>query len=362
MKIKLFILFSVLGLAFVAASPFLFNKSVTITDPHKLDADDNFILYEWVEPRVGGGPDWDYNLKPVKVSDRVWCFFGAMEMPTKENAGDMSNSCYIKGDDSWIAWDTGPSAIFAKQAYAKMKEIADMPVSTVIVSHEHDDHWLGNSYYKEVHKAKIIGPESVNVNYHKGDQTRMIKSLYQDAIRGTELVPVDESFEETTEFEISGINFEYVKVGYAHSEEDWFLYLPDDKVVLVGDVVMNGRITSNRDGIIIGQLNALKEIKARDWNHLVPGHGFITDKTAADEAVQYFTYIKDRVLEGIDDEVHPDDITKAVTLEEFRNKDLYYLLSPGNVFRAYEELEMYDGDEDEEDEEEEDEEEEKEEA
>jgi glyoxylase-like metal-dependent hydrolase (beta-lactamase superfamily II) len=133
------------------------------------------------------------------------------------------------------------------------------------------------------------------------------------------------------------------------------LYVPDDKTVLVADIVMNGRITSNRDGLIIGQLNALKEIKARDWDHLVPGHGFITDKTAADEAVQYFTFIKNRVLEGIDDSVHPDDITKAVTLEEFRNKDLYYLLSPGNVFRAYEELEMYDGDDEDEDEDDEDE-------
>jgi len=351
MKIKLFILFSIL--VAVVAAPFVFNKSVKITDPHHLDEDDNFILYEWVESRIGGGSDWDYNLKPVQVSDRVWCFFGAMEMPTKENAGDMSNSCYIKGDDAWIAWDSGPSAIFAKQAYAKMKEIADMPVSTVIVSHEHDDHWLGNSYYKNVHNAKIIGPASVNINYHKGDQTRMIKALYQDAIRGTELVPVDESFEDTTTFTLSGVNFEYVKVGYAHSEEDWFLYLPDDKTMLVADIVMNGRVTSNRDGIIVGQLNALKEIKAREWDHLVPGHGFITDKTAADQSIQYFTLIKDRVLEGIEDGIEPDFITKAVTLEEFRDKDLYYLLSPGNVFRAYEELEMYDGDDEDEDDEDE---------
>ena len=348
MKIKLLILVSIV--AFVLAMPFIGNKSIKVTNPHHLDADDNFILYEWVKPRVGEGPEWDYNLKPVKVSDRVWCFFGAMEMPTKDNAGDMSNSCYIKGDDSWICWDSGPSAIFAKQAYEAMQKIADMPVSTVIVSHEHDDHWLGNSYYKDVHKAKILGPTTINVNYHKGDQTRMVKALYQDAIRGTELVPVDESFDDTTEFEISGVKMEYVKVGYAHSEEDWFLYLPEDKTVLVADVVMNGRVTSNRDGIIIGQLNALKEIKAREWDHLVPGHGFITDKTAADQSVQYFTFIKDRVLQGIEDGIEPDFITKAVTLEEFRNKDLYYLLSPGNVFRAYEELEMYDGDDEDDDE------------
>jgi len=340
--------------AFVVSMPFIFNKSVTVAEPHKLDVDGNFILNEWVPSRDGAGADWDYNLKPVQVSERVWCYFGAMEMPTKENAGDMSNSCYIKGDTEWITWDTGPSYKFAEQAYAEMKKIADMPVKTVIVSHEHDDHWLGNNYYKEVHGAKIIGPESINENYYgprhidgkdyPGMQTRMIKALYQNAVRKTVLVRVDEAFEDTTEFTISGVKMEYVKVGYAHSEEDWFLYLPDDKVVLVADVVMNGRVTSNRDGIVVGQINALNAIKSRDWNHLVPGHGFITDKTAADEAVQYFALLKDRVLEKMEDGVIADYITKEVTLDEFRDKDLYYVLSPGNVFRSYEELEMYDED------------------
>ena len=340
--------------AFVASVPFIFNKSTTPTEKHKLDVDGNFILNEWVPSRTGEGADWDYNLKPVQVSERVWCFFGAMEMPTKENAGDMSNSCYIKGDTAWIAWDSGPSYIFAKQAYEAMQKIADMPVEAVVVSHEHDDHWLGNNYYKEVHNAKIYGPASINENYYgprhidgkdyPGMQTRMIKALYQNAIRGTVLARVDESFEETTELTLSGVKMEYVKVGYAHSEEDWFLYLPDDKTVLVADVVMNGRVTSNRDGIVIGQINALNAIKSREWDHLVPGHGFITDKTAADEAVLYFALLKDRVLEKMEDGVVADFITKEVTLDEFRDKDLYYVLSPGNVFRSYEELEMYDED------------------
>jgi len=358
---------SILGIillvvAFFAALPFIGNKTTTPEVKHKLDADGNFISHEWYDPLKGESPawkskdskEWDYGLKPVQVSERVWCFFGAMEMPTKDNAGDMSNSCYIKGDDAWIAWDSGPSYIFAKQAYEQMKKIADMPVKAVIVSHEHDDHWLGNNYYKDVHHATIYGPTSINENYYgprhidgkdyPGMQTRMIKALYQNAIRGTTLAMVDKSFEDTTKFTISGVNMEYVKVGYAHSEEDWFLYLPDDKTVLVADVVMNGRVTSNRDGIVVGQLNALSAIKAREWDHLVPGHGFITDKTAADESVLYFSLIKDRVLEKMEEGVVADFITKEVTLDEFRDKDLYYVLSPGNVFRSYEELEMFDED------------------
>ena len=92
---------------------------------------------------------------------------------------------------------------FEKQAYGEMKKSADMPVKTVIGSHEHDDHWLGKNYYTKVHGAKIIGPESINVNYYgprlnvkdeghdratgevndfPGMQTRMIKALYQNAI------------------------------------------------------------------------------------------------------------------------------------------------------------------------------------
>jgi len=348
-------IFSILLIvAFVAAMPFIGNKSIDVKEPHKLDIDGNFILNEWVPSREGAGPDWDYNLKPVQVSDRVWCYFGAMEMPTKDNAGNMSNSCYIKGDTEWITWDTGPSYIFAKQAYAEMKKIADMPVKTVIISHEHDDHWLGNNYYKEVHGAKIIGPASINENYYgprhvegkdyPGMQTRMIKALYQNATRQTVLALTDESFEDTIEFEISGVKFEYVKVGYVHSEEDWYLYLPDDKVILAADTVMNGRVTSNRDGLVVGQINALNSIKSKDWDYLVPGHGFVTDKTAADETVLYFDLLKERIIAKMEDGVIADFITKEVTLDEFRDKDLYYVLSPSNVFRSYEELEMFDED------------------
>ena len=379
------VIFSLL-VAFGVSIPFIGNTHIVTDNPSKLDVDGNFILYDFVkENRVGGGEEWDYNLKPVQISERVWCFFGAMDMPTKENAGSMSNICYIKGDDAWIAWDSGPSYNYTKQAYAEMKKIADMPVVAELISHEHDDHWLGNNYFKEQFNTKIIGPHSINYNYYgprlnikdeghptatgkvenfPGMQTRMIKALYQNAIRGTVLLPVDETpHEKSTMYEISGVKMEYVNVGYSHSEEDYFLYLPDDKVTLVGDLVMNGRVTSNRDGQVLmlddegkpeGQIPALEEIVARDWNFIVPGHGFTVDSTGADEAVQYFKFIKDRVLEAIDDEIEQGDITMHVTLDEYRDKDLFYLLSPPNVYRAYEELEMYedpDEDEDEEDEE-----------
>ena len=101
---------------------------------------------------------FDYNLKPIKVTNDVWCFFGKLDMPTKENGGFMSNSCYIKASKAYVLIDSGASYGFAKQAYEAMEKIEKLPVSTIISTHSHDDHWLGNSFYKEKFNAKILGP------------------------------------------------------------------------------------------------------------------------------------------------------------------------------------------------------------
>jgi len=296
----------------------------------------------------------DFKLKPKKVANGVWCFFGSLEMPKKENAGHMSNHCYIETKDSWVLWDTGATYKFAAQSYAAMSKIKKMPVSTAIFSHEHDDHWLGANYYKERFNTKFIGPVLINKRYKPGKEaeTRMFKILYGKDVEGTKIIRIDETYPNGHTFNFGGVVMEYVPLGQAHSEEDYFLYLPQKKVLLSADVVMNGRITSNRDGLVIGQLKALDKIKSKDWSVLVPGHGFVTDETAADESVLYFNLLKDRVLKAIDDGVDAADITKIVTLPEFKDKKLYDVLNSGNVYRAYGELEMYDPDEEEDEDEE----------
>ncbi len=55
-------------------------------------------------------------------------------------------TCYVKTNDGYLVVDTGPSYQFAKQAYAEMKKIADLPVKYVIDSHGHADHWLGITF------------------------------------------------------------------------------------------------------------------------------------------------------------------------------------------------------------------------
>lgn len=285
---------------------------------------------------------FDYNLKPIKVSSDIWCFFGKLEAPTKENGGFMSNSCYIKTNKSYVLIDSGASYDFANQAYKAMEKIEKLPVNTVITTHAHDDHWLGNNFYKEKFNAKIYGPALINKEFNTNSEIRGVKVLSEENKKNTKFVAIDEIINETKTLDIDGKEIIIIPTGVkAHTSDDLFVYLPNDKVLFSGDIVMNGRVTSNRDGSVIGSLKALEMINSKKWDVLVPGHGVDTSKTAADETIKYFTLLKQRVLEAIENEVTGNDITKIVTMEEFKNKALYDELNSKNVFDAFRELEFY---------------------
>jgi len=224
-----------------------------------------------------------------------------------------------------------------------MKKIADLPVKYVVNSHHHDDHWLGNDFYKKEFNATLIGPDSINTNYKEGDKTRMYKVLPQNAIEGTHIIKLDIVPKKKMVINLGGEEFDIVPMDVkAHTADDVYVYMPKAKVLFGGDLVMNGRINSDRDGAVMGELKAIKIFRSLEWNTLVPGHGLITDKTALDETEQYFTLMKERILKALEDDVDATEITEKVKLEEFKDKAMYDLLNARNVGYAYDELEMLD--------------------
>ena len=286
---------------------------------------------------------FDYKLKPQKVAENVWCFFGAIEKPTKENAGNMANNCYIKTKDGYLVMDTGPSYQFAKQAYEAMQKIEDLPVKYVVNSHEHDDHWLGNDFYKKKFGATLMGPASINTNYKEGDKTRMYNVLPKNAIEGTHIIDLDKVVKKKETLTFGGEKFDIIPMDIkAHTGDDVFIYMPERKVLFAGDLVMNGRITSGRHGSVMGQLKALAMMQKLDWKILVPGHGVITDAKAMNEANLYFKLTKERILKAIDEGVDATEINEVVKLIEFKDKAMYDILNAQNIGFAYEELEMLD--------------------
>ena len=291
----------------------------------------------------GFASNFDYKLKPQKVSENIWCFFGKTEVPSKENGGFMANSCYIKAKDSYILIDTGANYNFAKQAYEAMQKIEDLKVSTIIITHEHDDHWMGNSFYKDRFNSTIYAPKSINENYNENSKPRIFEILDKNEMENTKVIKADVVVSDEKVINISDKTIKIIPTKLtAHTKDDLIVYLPDEKVIFTGDIIMNQRVTSNRDGSVIGTLKAIDLINSYDWNTLIAGHGTITDKKATDFTIKYFTLLKTRVLEAIEAGITADEISKVVTMDDFKDVAMFDELNSRNVFDAFRELEFYD--------------------
>lgn len=288
---------------------------------------------------------YEYHLSPVKVSENVHCFFGALENITKENGGNMVNTCFVQTKHGFVVIDSGPTYAYAKQAYAQMQKIQKLPVKYVIDTHDHDDHWLGNSFYKSK-GALLIGPRTYEQNVVVGMETRMQRTLGSEIYDKTEIVNLDTVVDNNLTLNIDEKIFEIRQlVPKAHTKGDLIVYLPDEKVLFAGDLVFNGRVTSLRDGSLIGSIKALAKIDALHPNVIIGGHGYKTDANATQALNAYLHEMKEEVLDALNNDVSMEEITKKVTMPKYENMKLYDVLHSRNVFEAYRELEMYDEDE-----------------
>ena len=288
---------------------------------------------------------FDYKLKPKKITEGVYCFFGKLENINKQNAGNIVNSCFVQTKEGFIVIDSGPTFSYAAQAYEQMQKIAQLPIKYVINTHDHDDHWLGNSFYKS-QGALLIGPWTYEQNVLPEMETRMKRILGKELYAKTKIVKLDTIVDNNLTISLGKEKFEIKQIeDIAHTKGDLVVYVPNKQSLFVGDLVFSGRLTSLRDGSILGSLRALDKIDAYHAQHIIGGHGYVTDVNATKEFRAYLSELKSKVLKAIDDDVGMEEIVKKVSMPAYKKKKLYDVLHGRTVVDAYRELEMMDDEE-----------------
>lgn len=281
---------------------------------------------------------YNYNLTPKRVNATTFCFFGAPEAMDTHNNGNMVNSCYVDMGSSYLVIDSGPTYIYAKDAYTAMKKIADKPISYVVNTHSHDDHWLGNSYFSEL-GVKIIGSKEFK-NEVPLEMTRMQRRILKEAYVGTKQIfpKLYVNHEKTLVLDGKKVLLKDVNKK-AHSKSDLFVYIPAYNTIFAGDLVFNQRIPSIRDGNPNNWIEALDEIRAINAQYVIGGHGDLIDKHSIDATYRYLSELVKQVSECLD---YGDDITDClnkVVMSDFKNFKMYDSLHRQNVEVAYRILE-----------------------
>jgi glyoxylase-like metal-dependent hydrolase (beta-lactamase superfamily II) len=281
---------------------------------------------------------FDYKLKPKEIANGVYMITGVNEPVKKSNGGAIANSYWIKTDKHWVVFDAGPTYDYAKQAYEAMKKVANLPIERVFNSHFHDDHWMGDSFYKEL-KVPIYATKAQKEHFKPGGTSRVLKILDKKDLKNTKIVTPDNVIDKSFTFKVDNREFKVIyRDKPAHGPQDFMLYLPKDKVLFTGDLLMSERITSIRHGSVKGNLEAIAQIEKIDPKVYANGHGKFTDKTGLKLTKDYLETLKKEAKKAIDDDIELEDFVKKADFSKFKEYKLFNVAHKENLYAVYNEF------------------------
>ena len=95
-----------------------------------------------------------------EVADNIYVHFGKQQDANPKNFGDIANIGFIIGKKSILVIDTGGSPKIGKLFKQKIKEVSNLPISHVVITHSHPDHYFGTNIFTNK-KTSIVGHEKL---------------------------------------------------------------------------------------------------------------------------------------------------------------------------------------------------------
>ena len=141
-----------------------------------------------------------------------------------------------------------------------------------------------------------------------------------------------------TETFIHGVRLVFWVPQGSHTIGDLLVHLPDDKVLVAGDVLVSRIVPTLQDGFVKNWIQTLDEIQALGVAHFVPGHGDLMtlhDVAALRDALlRFYSGVKEGVRNGQSE----SEIRKSLDLSSWDKLERSYVIGR-NINRAYLETE-----------------------
>lgn len=224
-------------------------------------------------------------VQPVEVTPGVWMVQGASALGSSANRNFISNAAFVVTPDGVVVVDALGSPVLARELVAAIARITPQPIRHLVVTHYHADHIYGLQVFKDLGVTITAQAKGQAYLYSENAKLRLEASRedlapWIDA--QTRLVPADHWISEVTRFSLGGVDFVLQPAGPAHTPEDLVVVLPQQKVLIAGDLVFRGRVP------FVGQadsgrwIEALNRLLAYGSRIIVPGHGPASTSAEAD--------------------------------------------------------------------------------
>ena len=225
----------------------------------------------------------------IQLSEHCWAF-------TAE--GD-PNTGIIIGDDSVMIIDATATPVSAQDVVNKVREITDLPIKYVVLTHYHAVRVLGASGYREHGLQQIIASQGTyELIVERGQQDmdseisrfpRLFKSV--ESIPGLTWPSI--IFKDEMTLMMGDLKVRIMHPGRGHTKGDTVVWVESEKVLFSGDLVECEAACYTGDAYLTNWPTTLDTIAALKPEKVVPGRG--PALTSQQEINQGFEYTRDFV-------------------------------------------------------------------
>ncbi|GAA0896606.1 MULTISPECIES: MBL fold metallo-hydrolase [Streptomyces violaceusniger group] len=216
---------------------------------------------------------------------------------------------YIQPDGGWclnnagLITSGGRSALIdtaATEARTRALREAVAAITTraprfVVNTHPHGDHTFGNRFFAD--EAVIVS--------HEGTRAEMdlaqlhLTGLWPEVCWGDVSVELPSlTYRGVLTLHLGDTQAELMHLGTAHTRNDTVVWLPRQRVLFTGDVVMSGATPFCLTGSISGSLDVIGHLRSLNPESVVSGHGPVGGAELLDETAGYLRYVQRLAADG----------------------------------------------------------------
>lgn len=281
--------------------------------------------------------------KPIEVIPNVWSAIGATAPPTYENSGHNNNLSFIITGDGVVVVNGAAAYSLAKALHDEIKSITDQPVKFVINENGQGHAALGNSYWAEQGVTIIAHKDAAHELEERGHQIlENMKRYNQDKAEGTSIALPTELFEDKRIIELGDYTIEVLHLGPAHSPGDTQVWLPEQRLVIAGDMAFHERLLPIFEDTMTAEWVETWETKFESLNatFVIPGHGHPTNMAQVRRYTHdYLVYLRGKIGIHLED---GGDLADAYYVDQSPYSHLHTFneLATRNAGRVYEQMEF----------------------
>jgi glyoxylase-like metal-dependent hydrolase (beta-lactamase superfamily II) len=227
----------------------------------------------------GGALQAHDSLPPLAVSQLAR---GVYAVPGDSGRGSEGrpNVGFVVTDEGVVVVDALASPLQGRRLVAAIRSVTERPIRWLILTHHHPDHHFGAVALRRAGARVLAHPDRTTLVAEAGEQPLIedwTRVVGEAQMRGFEMAnDPDVSVDSDTTLALGGREIVIVAPGPAHTPGDLVVWLPGERILFAGDLLIEDGVTMVVDGDSGVLLEALERMERLRPDVVVPGHGRIS--------------------------------------------------------------------------------------